>query len=48
MKRKKRITFKKKFIKKYVFVEEIGHFQEQKSVKFPPTPGHFQWEINEN
>ena len=34
MKRQKRITFKKKFIKKYLFVEEIYYFQEQKSRVF--------------
>ena len=29
----KKNNFQKKFIKKYVFVEEIGHFREQKSAK---------------
>ena len=41
MERQKRITFKKKFIKKYLFVEEICHFQEQKSVKFPQKSGAY-------
>ena len=35
MERQKIITFKKKFIKKYLFVEEISYFQEQKSRIFP-------------
>ena len=48
MRRQKRITFKKKFIKKYLFFEETGHFQEQKSATFPKNPGNFQWETNGN
>ena len=39
----KKNNFQKKFIKKYLFVEEIGHFQEQKSAKFPPNPEIFKW-----
>ena len=34
MERQKIITFKKKFIKKDLFVEEISYFQEQKSRVF--------------
>ena len=48
MRRQKRITFKKKFIEKYLFFDEISHFQEQKSATFPQNPGNFQWEINGN
>ena len=48
-KRQKRITFKKKFIKKYLFVEEIRHFQEQKNAKFSQKSGTFsmgnQWKL---
>ena len=47
MERQKIITFKKKFIKKQLFVEEICHFQEQKSVAFPlkseTFPKENQW-----
>ena len=43
----KKNNFQKKFIKNYLFVEEICHFQEQKTVKFPPKSGIFpkgnQW-----
>ena len=31
----KKNNFQKKIIKKYLFVEEIGHFLEQKSTTFP-------------
>ena len=48
MERQKRITFKKKFIKKQLFVEEICHFQEQNVWNFHPNLGYFQREINEN
>ena len=48
MERQKRMTFKKKFIKKQLFAEEIYHFQELKSVKFPPKSGTFPKEINGN
>ena len=48
MRRQKIITFKKKFIKKYLFVDEIGHFREQKMQYFSKNPEIFQWEINGN
>ena len=35
MKRQKIIGFKKKFIKKDLFVEEISYFKDQKSRVFP-------------
>ena len=38
----KKNNFQKKFIEKYLFFEEIGHFQEQKSAHFPKNPGNFQ------
>ena len=41
----KKNSFQKK-IKKYVFIEEIGHFHEQKSANIPQNPGNFEWEIN--
>ena len=31
----KKNNFQKKFTKKYLFFEEIGHFLEQKSATFP-------------
>jgi len=47
MKRQKWITFKKKFIKNDLFVEEICDVIEQKSTKFPLKSGKFsmgnQW-----
>ena len=35
MERQKIITFKKKFVKKDLFVEEISYFQEQNNQTFP-------------
>ena len=43
----KKNNFQKKVYQKYIFVEEIGHFQEQKSATFPQKSGKFsmgnQW-----
>ena len=44
MERQKIITFKKKFIKKYLFVEEISYFQEQKSRIFPSKSANISME----
>ena len=35
----KKNNFQKKFIEKYLFFEEIGHFQEQKSATFSQKSG---------
>ena len=49
MERQKRITFKKKCIKKLLFVEEICYFQEQKMWHFLNKSGTFpngnQWKL---
>ena len=35
----KKNNFQKKFIEKYLFFEDIGRFQEQKSATFPQKSG---------
>ena len=42
--RQKIITFKKKFIKKDLFFEEISYFQEQKSRIFPSKSANISME----
>ena len=44
MERQKIITFKKKFIKKDLFIEEISYFQEQKSRIFPSKSANISME----
>ena len=44
----KKNNFQKKIIKKYLFFEEAGHFQEQKIQHFLINPDNFQWETNGN
>ena len=45
----KKNNFQKKVYRKYLFFEEIGHFQEQKSATFSQTSGKFskgnQWKL---
>ena len=44
MERQKIITFKKKFIKNDLFVEEISYFQEQNNQIFPSKPANISME----